>query len=63
MHFILNHMLEFLVIDRPKEDVRREGFAGDAACDEVFPRVTEAVLDKYGTHIIDFASSKCCAIF
>lgn len=63
VHFVLDHVFEFLVVDGAEEDVKWETLAGDAGCETVFSGIGEAVFDEDCAHVFDFAAAKGGSVF
>ena len=53
MHLVCNHVLQALVIDRPKEDVTLHRFTRNAICKVLLAVVRVSVCDKSSRDIVD----------
>jgi hypothetical protein len=58
VHLVHDHVLELLVVDRTKEDVRLERLTGDSRGEHVLPGVPEAGLDQDLLHVLDFGATE-----
>lgn len=62
MHFVLDHVFEFLVVDRSREDVEGEGVAGYAGGEVFFAAVGEAVIDEGAGGFFDGGAAEAGAV-
>jgi hypothetical protein len=63
MHFILNHMFQFLIIDRAEESVELVCFACNAGGKVVLPSVGEAFADEDFRHVFYGGAAEGGAVF
>lgn len=62
MHFILDHVLEFLVVNGAEEGIELMGFACDARGKVVFACVGEALLHENLRHVFDGGAAEGGAV-
>jgi len=53
VHFILNHVLQTLIVDRPREHKAGQHLTRDARHEQVFSVEAVAVFDEYFAHFVD----------
>ncbi|CAL4144067.1 unnamed protein product [Meganyctiphanes norvegica] len=62
MHFVHDHMLQFLIINRTKEYIANLGFSSNTTIHNFLALVIIAIVNKDFHNVFDVCSSKCCTI-
>lgn len=58
MHLVLDHVLEFLIVHRPRVDVSLERLPGDTRIKYVLPLIVESVAGQLFAHVPHFRAAE-----